>query len=153
MNTSEVGISLIKRFEGFRSSPYRCPNDVPTIGYGTTIYPDGRPVRLCDADIKEKEAVVFLKSDVSRFEAQVSKLVTSQLSQNQFDALVSFAYNLGGGALKRSTLLKKVNINPCDPSIRTEFEKWVNAGGKKLKGLVLRREAEAELYFSHAPTS
>jgi len=153
MNTSEVGISLIKRFEGFRSSPYRCPADVPTIGYGTTIYPDGRPVRLSDGDVKEKEATEYLKHDVARFESKLKELVTSEITQNQFDALVSFSYNLGWGALKKSTLLKKVNKDPHDPTIKDEFLKWVNAGGKKLKGLVLRREAEVELYFSHAPTS
>lgn len=146
LTTSDNGIALIKRFEGYRSSPYICPAGVPTIGYGTIIYPDGRKVSRSDADIKESQATAYLRSDVSRFESHVKKMVTSEINQHQFDALVSFAYNLGTGALKRSTLLKKVNADPNDPSIKDEFLRWVNAGGKKLKGLVLRREAEAQLY-------
>jgi len=148
LTTSDNGIALIKRFEGYRSSPYICPAGVPTIGYGTTIYPDGRKVSTNDADIKESEATSYLKHDVAAFESDVNKLVKSDINQSQFDALVSFAYNLGAGALKRSTLLKKVNADPNDPSIKDEFLRWVNAGGKKLKGLVLRRDAEAQLYLT-----
>ena len=77
----------------------------------------------------------------------LSGLPTTIINQNQYDALVSFAYNLGVGALLKSTLFKKLKVNPNDPSIRTEFMRWVNAGGKRLTGLVRRREAEANLYF------
>jgi lysozyme len=81
------------------------------------------------------------------YEKSVDSFCRDDINQNQFDALVSFAYNLGVGNLKSSTLLKKVNANPSDPTIRDEFMKWVNGGGKKLPGLVKRRQAEADLYF------
>lgn len=83
------------------------------------------------------------------YENDVKRLVKAPLNQNQFEALVSFTFNLGGGSLSTSTLLKKVNVNPCDPSIRDEFAKWRLAGGKVLAGLIRRRAAEADLYFSN----
>ena len=147
MKTSQEGLNLIKEFEGFRSKPYLCPARVATIGYGTTVYPNGRRVTTLDPPITEQKAGEYLKNDVATFEASVEKLVTPTLTQNQFDALVSFAYNLGASNLKSSTLLKKVNANPCDPSIRLEFVKWNRAGGKALAGLTKRRTAESNLYF------
>jgi lysozyme len=85
---------------------------------------------------------------VNRFETSVKGLVKSSINGNQLGALTSFAFNVGVGALNKSTLLKKVNANPNDPTIRAEFMRWTRAGGKVLKGLVTRREAEANLYFS-----
>jgi lysozyme len=85
---------------------------------------------------------------VNRFETGVKGLVKSKINDNQLGALTSFAFNVGVGALNKSTLLKKVNANPNDPTIRNEFMRWTRAGGKVLKGLVTRREAEANLYFS-----
>lgn len=134
-------------FEGFRDKAYLCPADVWTIGYGTTVYPCKEKVKKGDT-CTEAEAVEYLSNDVKKFENAVLKHVKVELNQNQFDALVSFTYNLGEGNLKSSTLLKKINQDPSEPSIRNEFMKWVNAGGKKLEGLVRRRKSEAELYFS-----
>lgn len=145
--TGKAGIELIKSFEGFRSAPYKCPAGIPTIGYGATFYPGGAKVKMTDKHITEEDAVDILKNMLGSFERYVDSYCRDDINQNQFDALVSFAYNLGPANLKASTLLKKVNLNPNDETIRTEFMKWVKAGGKTLKGLVRRREAEANLYF------
>jgi lysozyme len=144
---SSEGINLIKRFEGLRLKPYRCSAGVPTIGYGNTFYEDGTKVKMTDLEISEERATQLLKNSLSSFERYVDSYCIDTITQNQFDALVSFCYNLGPANLKSSTLLKKVNINPNDETIRTEFLKWVKAGGKTLKGLVTRRTAEADLYF------
>ena len=145
--TGAAGIELIKTFEGFESAPYKCPAGIPTIGYGATFYPGGKKVTVADKAITEAEAVELLKNMLVSFEKYVDSYCRDDINQNQFDALVSFAYNLGPANLKASTLLKKVNANPADESIKLEFMKWVRAGGKTLKGLVRRREAEAQLYF------
>jgi lysozyme len=138
---------MIKAFEGFRGTPYKCSAGVPTIGYGATFYPGGKKVTMTDAAITEEQAVELLANMLVSFEKYVDSYCVDTITQNQFDALVSFAYNLGPANLKSSTLLKKVNADPNDESIKLEFLKWVKAGGKTLKGLVRRREAEAELYF------
>src|SRR5690606_19343939 len=148
MKTSNKGLELIKEFEGFRSKPYLDAVGVPTIGYGATYYPDGKKVTMKDKPISEELATELLVEMVEDFEKGVEKTIKKTLNQNQFDALVSFSYNLGNGALASSTLAKRVNANPCDPDIKNQFMRWVNAGGKKLPGLVRRREAEAKLYFS-----
>lgn len=145
---SEAGLELIKKYEGFRSKPYLCPANVPTIGYGTTIYPNGEKVKLSDPPIDEEKATLFLKENLKTYEKAVDSFTRHDISQNQFDALVSFAYNLGVAALKQSTLLKKVNTDPNDKSIAVEFDKWSFAAGKKLPGLLKRREEEASLYLS-----
>ena len=146
--TSDKGIDLIKSFEGFSSKPYLCPAKIPTIGYGATFYPDGKKVTMKDAAITEDKGIELLKSMLVKFEQYVDSYCIDTVSQSQFDALVSFCYNLGPANLKSSTLLKKVNANPNDESIEAEFMKWTKAGGKTLKGLVRRREAEAKLYFN-----
>lgn len=148
MKTSKKGIELIKKYEGFRSNPYLDAVGIPTIGYGATHYGNGIKVKMTDKPITEEEATILLSKMLVSYEDSVNRLVTRELNQNQFDALVSFTYNLGGANLKSSTLLKKVNANPCDRTIANEFNKWVNAGGKKLNGLVRRRKEESELYFS-----
>jgi lysozyme len=145
--TGKAGIDMIKAFEGFRAAPYKCSAGVPTIGYGATFYPSGKKVTMTDAAITEEQAVELLANMLVSFEKYVDSYCVDTITQNQFDALVSFAYNLGPANLKASTLLKKVNANAEDESIRLEFMKWVKAGGKTLKGLVRRREAEADLYF------
>lgn len=141
-------INLIKSFEGFYSKPYICPAGVPTIGYGTIRYPNGKKVTMNDPSITEAQAIEYLKYDLTTFELSVDALCVDTINQNQFDALVSFCYNLGAGNLKSSTLLKKVNKNPNDTSIKEEFAKWNKGGGKVLAGLTKRRTAEANLYFS-----
>ena len=141
MRTSQTGIDLIKRFEGFSPVAYLCPAGVWTIGYGHTAgVHEGDSI---DGDTAED----YLREDLTSAEGAVEKYVKVPLKQWQFDALVSFTFNLGAGNLYSSTLLKKVNRNPDDPLIRDEFEKWVYAGGRMLQGLVERRKAEADMYF------
>lgn len=148
MKTGTKGIELIKLFEGFRSKPYLDVVKVPTIGYGATHYGNGAKVKMTDKPISETQAADLLTAMLTQYEDHVNRVLKREINQNQYDALVSFTYNLGGGALAKSTLIKKVNANPCDPSIRNEFMKWINAGGKPLKGLIRRRETESDLYFS-----
>lgn len=143
MTLSENGIAIIKEFEGFRESPYLDSVNVPTIGYGTTVYPNDTRVKITDRDITEAQAIEYLKDHVNKHIAPYMPLL---LNQNQFDALVSFIYNLGIGKFNSSTLKKKVIANaPCD-EIQAEFNKWTKAGGKALNGLVKRRAKEAELF-------
>lgn len=139
----EKGLNLIKEFEGLRLVAYKCPAGVWTIGYGHTY-------RVKEGDIiTEKEATAFLLDDISAAEDIVAgSTMDVELTQNQFDALVSFAYNVGAKNFSDSTLLRKVKVNPDDPTILNEFKKWVYAGKELLTGLVRRRKAEAELYFS-----
>ena len=145
---SQQALELIKRFEGFCSQPYLCPANVPTIGYGATFYEDGTKVKVSDPEITEERATQLLQNVLKTFEKHVDTFTRDDITQQQFDALVCFAYNVGVGALKSSTLLKKVNADPNDPTIRDEFLKWNKAAGKPLKGLTKRRESEAKLYFS-----
>jgi len=146
--TGQKGIDLIKQFEGFSAKPYLCPAKIPTIGFGATFYPDGKKVTMNDKLITESQGVDLLRDMLSSFEKYVDSYCIDTINQNQFDALVSFCYNVGPANLKSSTLLKKVNANPNDPTIKDEFLKWTKAGGKVLKGLVTRRTAEANLYFT-----
>ncbi len=142
MKITKEGINLIKKFEGLRLEAYLCPAGVWTIGYGHT-----KGVKKGQV-ITQLEADNLLKEDLSSFEKGVTSLIKSNINQNQFDSLVSFAFNLGLANLKSSTLLKKVNSNPNDRTIVDEFIKWIYAGGKPLEGLKRRRQAEAYLYFS-----
>ena len=144
---SDKGVDLIKQFEGFSSKPYLCPAKICTIGYGATFYQNSKKITMADKPITEKEAIELLKFMLARFEQYVDSYCVDTLTQNQFDALVSFCYNVGPANLKASTLLKKVNANPNDETIREELKKWNKGGGKVLKGLTRRREAEANLYF------
>lgn len=148
MKISNNGIELIKKYEGLKLSPYLCPALVPTIGYGSTRYENGTKVRITDPRISIDRAEKLLKNTLKTYESGVSKLVTSDINQNMFDALVSFAYNLGVAALAGSTLLKKVNANPNDPNIEVQFNRWVKIGKDTVPGLVRRRAEEAKLYFT-----
>jgi lysozyme len=145
--TSKEGISLIKKFEGLKLKPYLCSAKVPTIGYGTTIYPNGQKVKLTDAPISETIAAQYLANDLIYFEKQVDAFTTDAVNQNQFDALVSFTYNCGAANLKSSSLLRKINKNPNDKTIRNEFLRWNKAASRPVNGLTIRRAEEAELYF------
>ena len=142
MKPSEAIKEKIKTFEGLCLTATRCSAGVPTIGYGHT----GPEVRVGQKISKARADEIFSK-DIDMFSAGVEKLLPCGISQCRFDALVSFAFNCGLGALQKSTLLKKVKSNPADPTIRTEFMKWVNAGGRRLAGLVKRRAMEADHYF------
>jgi len=142
MEAGKNCIDLIKKFEGLSLKSYKCPAGLWTIGYGNTMWENG---------IKVKENQVI---DIQRAEKLLTYWVNKyadkinlKVNQNQFDALVSFAYNIGIGNFDLSTLKKKVIENPNDPAIKDEFMKWVSSKGKQLPGLIKRREAEANLYF------
>ncbi len=145
---SQKCIDIIKAFEGFRAKPYLCPAGIPTIGYGSTRYSNNKPVSLNDPAISEETAALLMKATLEReYSPAVNRYVQVVINQNQFDALVDFAYNAGIGALKSSTLLKKLNKGDM-AGAANEFEKWVHAGGKVLNGLVARRKKEKELFLS-----
>ena len=148
MKLDESGYKLIQEFEGLSLVPYLCSAKVATIGYGSTFYPSSKKVTMQDQPISLATAKWMLKETADKFATDVDKLIKSKITQNQFNALVSFAFNLGVTSLGRSTLLKKVNINPNDPTIAAEFAKWNKAGGKVLNGLTKRRAKEAKLYFA-----
>lgn len=146
MKLNKAGSDLIKEFEGCKLKAYQCSAKKWTIGYGNTFFEDGKPVVAGNAITQQKAEQLF-EIIANDFSAKVAKLVTSNVTDNQFGSLVSFAYNCGVVNLQKSTLLKKVNANPNDSSIKAEFMKWNKAGGKVLAGLTRRREAEANLYF------
>lgn len=147
MVASQNCINLIKLFEGYKPKAYLCPAGVPTIGYGSTMYSTGLKVKLGDT-INEQQANELLFWELKNKSYALHGL---KINQNQFDALLSFCFNLGIGAFAKSTLKKKIVANPNDATIKQEFLKWNKArvGGKlmELKGLTRRRIAEAELYF------
>lgn len=147
MKLNTQGYRLICMFEGFSAKPYLCSAKVPTIGYGNCYYLNGRRVTLLDKPITELEAFEMFKTIADKFADKVSKLVTAPLDQAQLNALVSLTYNIGPANFQKSTLLRKVNFNHNDPTIRAEFLKWNKAGGQVLKGLTIRRKAEADIYF------
>lgn len=144
MNISEAGLKLIKQFEGLRLKSYRCPAGVWTIGYGHTST-TGVPEVREGMRISGQEAETILKRDLAQFEGAVTSMVKIRLSENQFDTLVSFAFNCGIAALRRSTLLKRVNAGAFD-AVPAELLKWTRADGQELPGLVRRRRAEAALW-------
>lgn len=146
MQISGRGLALIKQFEGCRLSAYQDSVGVWTIGYGWTQPVDGKPV-CAGMTITQSTADSLLASGVVQYVNGVNRLVRVALNQNQFDALVDFAYNLGVAALESSTLLKKLNAGDYRGAA-DEFPKWNKAGGKVLNGLVKRREAERALFLS-----
>ena len=141
MKATNYATLLIKSFEQLRLNSYLCPAGVWTIGYGHT---DGVNQGML---ITEKTADAFLKQDIRNAEHSINQM-DAELTQEQFDALVSFVFNVGVRAFNVSTLRKKILKNPNDPSIADEFRRWVYAGDKKLPGLIKRREKEIELYYS-----
>jgi lysozyme len=152
MKLDKKGLDLIAEFEGLSLVPYYATAEekskgIVTIGYGNTFYPNGTKVKITDKAITKAQATEYLKHVADNFALKVDSLVTSNVTQNQFNALVSIAYNIGLGAFKISTLLKKVNANPSDQTIKNEFLKWNKQAGKVLNGLTRRRTKEAELYF------
>jgi lysozyme len=139
--TPDAAVALIKRYEGFSPKVYICPAGYPTIGYGHVVlegetYPFG---------LSKESATELLKKDLRKAELSVRRLISAPLTDGQYGALVSFTFNLGGGALQRSTLRAKVNRMEYD-SAANEFGKWVFAGGRKLTGLVKRRTEEAAMF-------
>lgn len=146
MQTSDKGISLIKQFEGCKLTAYQDSVGVWTIGYGWTQPVDGKPIRA-GMTIKQETAERLLKTGLVSYESDVSRLVKVGLTQGQFDALVSFTYNLGARSLSTSILLRKLNAGDY-AGAADEFLRWNKAGGKVLSGLTRRREAERALFLS-----
>jgi len=142
MNVSDRGINLIQHFEGFYSKPYYCPAGVLTIGFGTVIK-DPKPYLQ---GITKEQATNMMMNEIIKNERSINRLVKVFINQNQFDALISFVYNLGAGNLQASTLLRKLN-NLDFLGAADEFPKWRKAGGRVLQGLVRRRLAERGLFL------
>jgi len=143
---NEKGLALIKQWEGLRLNAYQDSAGVWTISYGHTSAA-GKPYVHEGLKITEGEAQAILARDLGQYERAVEEAVKVPLTDNQFAALVSFTYNVGAGALKRSTLLKKLNKGDYD-GVPAELMKWTRAGNKKLKGLENRRAAEAGLWVT-----
>jgi lysozyme len=149
MTPSKKAVDLIKLFEGFSSKSYLCPASVYTIGYGSTMWNDGKKVKSGETITLQGAENLLL------WELQQKSFVLNglDLNQNQVDAVISFVYNVGASAFGKSTLKKKIKANPNDPTIKDEFMKWNKArvGGKmtELRGLTRRREAESNLYYEN----
>ncbi len=166
MTTSEKGLALIEHYEGIRSLAYRCPAGVWTIGMGTTIYPDGTPVKEGDR-ISYEQAKDYLTHDLRKIEYQLGQMLTIRLLQHQFDALVSFAYNVGCNALRKSSLLRYVNDGDTNTSIEIAFLMYTKCPGapgidddhdgqidepgekQDSPGLTKRRKSEAWLFINN----
>jgi len=144
MKTSDHGIAFIKRWEGCFLKAYLCPANVWTIGVGhTAAMGDPKPVK--GMKITDAEAEAILRRDLGSIERDVAKAVTVRLNQRQFDTLISFVFNVGIGAFRKSTLLKKLNANNYS-EVPSELMKWTRAGGRVVQGLVNRRKAEADMW-------
>ena len=142
MRISEEGKDLIKSFEGCRLNAYKCSAGVPTIGYGNTYYPNGDKVQMSDVITLEKAKELF-DDLIVRYERIVNSKLKVEVKQNEFDALVSHTYNTGGS----TTLFRLVNAKADKEKIKTWFTtKYITANGKRLKGLVIRRQKEWLLY-------
>lgn len=146
MNSIELALNIIKEFEGYSAKPYLCPAGVPTIGYGSTLYLNGKRVSTSDPAITKEEATEMLIQTVKDVEIQLKNVLAVQLNEHQFAALLSFTYNVGIGNLSKSTLLGLVNMDSLHPQIPIQFKRWNMAGGKVLRGLIRRRDSEVELY-------
>lgn len=137
---------FLKSKEGLKLNAYLCPSNKWTIGYGNTFYEDGSKVKKGDTISKNRAEELF-ENILYQFSKKVKILLKTELNDNQFSALVSFTYNVGIGNFSKSTLLKLVNINPSNPSIKNEFMKWNKSNGRILNGLTIRRQKEADIYF------
>lgn len=140
MKTSENGIKIIKKFEGCKLEAYRCPSGILTIGYGHT-----QNVNAGET-ITRRQALYFLEKDIEVAEKAVNSLVKVTLNQNQYDALVSFVFNVGYGNFRISTMLKLINQDNLSAAAE-QFDKWVLSNGRKIRGLVIRRRLEKELFL------
>lgn len=144
---NKAGIDLIKSFEGLFLKPYLDPIKIPTIGYGTIKYPNGKAVTMQDPAITETQATEYLMHEVEMKASAVEKIVKVPLNDNEYAALVSFSYNVGSGALQSSTLLKMLNAGADRKVVADQFLRWNKAGGKELPGLTRRRQAERSLFL------
>ncbi len=153
MNASSNFYSFIKQKEGLVLHPYLDTAGVATIGYGSTMYDNGKRVRMSDPPIMQSYAQQLLEWEVKNKSSVIIGLLGNvKLNTNQFDAILSLVYNIGVGGFERSTLLKKIRVNPFDTLIRNEFMKWnkIHKKGNLMidNGLTARRKHEADLYFS-----
>jgi lysozyme len=140
------GVDLVARFEGYSATPYKCPAGVWTIGYGTTRYPWGRRVTAGEKPCTKAQAEKWLSIELSKAEQSVARLTTPYLNEYRRAALASFVYNLGAGAFRASTLRRRINSGDWD-DVPYQLSRWNKAGGRILKGLALRRAAEAQLWL------
>lgn len=140
----EVAAALARRFEGFMPRPYLCPAGVPSIGFGATFYEDGRAVKLTDPPITRERAEALLLFQVRAILPVVLRLCPGVDDADRLAALIDFAFNLGTGRLRTSTMRRKVNAGDWDAA-KVQVMRWVMGGGKPLKGLIRRREAERAL--------
>jgi lysozyme len=147
MKTGERGLKLIKEFEGCKLKAYQCPAGVWTIGIGSTRYSDGSAVKRGQTLANEEAALLLLSKTLTSYEHAVNAIKVD-LTQNEFDALVSLTYNIGAGNLASSTLVKMLKAGNSKAEIAKQFLRWDKAGGKPLAGLTRRRNAEAELFLS-----
>jgi lysozyme len=144
---NKAGFELIKGFEGLFLHPYLDSVKVPTIGWGTIMYENGTKVTMHDPAITADRAEQLLEWEVGLKADSVEKMVTASINDNEFGALVSFAYNLGTQALHGSTLLKLLNAGQDKTSVADQFLRWNKAGGKEIAGLTRRRQAERALFL------
>jgi lysozyme len=147
VRTGHAGIEVIKKYEGFSADPYLCPAGVPTIGYGSTRWFDGYRITMDSRTISRDDATRLLQMELHHIESAVPRLIKAPLTQNQFDALASFTFNLGSGRLQSSTLRARVNRLDYDGAA-DEFPKWCKAANKVLPGLVRRRAEERQLWLT-----
>jgi len=147
MNINAGGLSIITASEGFIPTPYRCPAGVPSIGFGSTILLNGRRVTMASKAVTKDEGKALLRRHLDRVETDISQLIRISLNENEFSALCSWTYNLGSGRLQSSTLRAKLNRGER-LGAANEFPKWRRANGRILRGLVIRREAERQLFLT-----
>ena len=146
-HVNEAGLGIIKSFEGWASSVYRCPANRWTIGWGSTWDNKGNPVTASHPDIDKTTGTDLLRRELRHVESAINRLVKVPLNENQFSSLCSFVYNLGSGNFQSSTLRAKLNREEYEGAA-LEFPKWRRAGGKILKGLVARRKIEQSLFLT-----
>lgn len=149
MNISKEGMDLIIAFEGFSAKPYLDGGGVPTIGYGSTYHIDGSKVTMHDAPITKEQAVKLMRGTIKKYEEAVSSAIRKPITQNQFDACVSLAYNIGTANFRKSTLVQMINDGEPALDIAAQFLRWDHDNGKVVKGLTNRREAERGLFLKN----
>lgn len=138
-------VNIVKEFEGFRSKPYKCSAGIPTIGYGSTFYINDEKVSMNDSPISIELAEELLMNTLNMFSAKVNNLIKVELNQNQYDAIISFVYNIGVGGFSKSTMLKLINSKDFTNASK-QFIRWNKANGKVVNGLTIRRKKEQELF-------
>lgn len=146
MKVSDHFFDLLEEEEGWRASPYLCPAKVWTIGYGSTLWEDGKPVKSTDKPIDKERGKAVVEAHLMKSVYPSMKKIKVELNQNQIDAIASFIYNIGGKAFESSSMFKRINESNFSAAA-LEFDKWTRGGGKVLPGLVRRRKKEKELFL------